>query len=83
MMIAWRHRLLHQKEKNMEQIDVHGLPEDEMQLIAAFVEFLRARRQEYRQPTVAAPAEREPVFAAWPLGVKGTLLSRDEIYEHL
>jgi hypothetical protein len=82
MMIAWRHRLLHQEEKDMEQIDVHGLPEEEVQLIAAFVEFLRARKQEHRQPTAAAPVGQEPVFAAWPLGVKGTL-SREEIYEHL
>ena len=66
----------------MEQIDVHGLPEEEVQLIAAFVEFLRARRQEHRQPTAAAPAEQEPAFAAWPLGVKDTL-SREEIYEYL
>jgi hypothetical protein len=58
------------------------LPEEAMQLIAAFVEFLRARRQEYRQPTMAASAEREPVFPAWPLGVKGTL-SREELSEHL
>jgi hypothetical protein len=39
MRIIWRHRLLHQKEKNMEHIDDQGLPEEEMQLIAAFVEF--------------------------------------------
>jgi hypothetical protein len=66
----------------MEQIDVHGLPEEEVQLIAAFVEFLRARRTEHRQLTAAAPAEQEPAFAARPLGVKGAL-SREEIYEHL
>ena len=66
----------------MEQIDVHGLPEEEVQLIAAFVEFLRACRQEHRQPTAATPAEQEPVFAAWSLKAKGTL-SREEIYEHL
>ena len=82
MMIALRHRLLHKKETEMEQINVHGLLEEEVQLIAAFVEFLRARRQEHRQPTAAAPAGQEPAFAAWPLGVKGTL-SREEIYEHL
>ena len=41
----------------MEQIDVHGLPEEEMQLIAAFVEFLLpadrsiGNRQRLRQPS--------------------------------
>ena len=46
------HRLLHQKEEDfVEQIDVHDLPEEEVQLIAAFVEFLRFRRQEHLQPT--------------------------------
>jgi hypothetical protein len=82
MMIAWQHRLLHQETKDMEQIDVHGLPEEEVQLIAAFVEFLRTRKQEHRQPTAAVPAGQKPAFAAWPLGAKGTL-NREEIYEHL
>ena len=68
--------------RGLEQIDVHDLPEEEVQLIAAFVEFLRLRRQEHLQPTAAVPAEQEPIFAAWPLRVKGTL-SREEIYEYL
>jgi hypothetical protein len=68
----------------MEHIDVHDLSEDEARLIAAFVEFLRRRKQaaaqwEGRQAEAIAPAR---PFAVWPLGAKGTL-GRDEIYDHL
>ena len=67
----------------MECLDVHDLPEDQAQLVAAFVEFLRRRVQPEvlcATPQVKAPAENP--FASWPLGVNGTL-SREEIYEHL
>jgi hypothetical protein len=67
----------------MDSIDVHDLPEDQAQLVAAFVEFLRRRVQQEMlrtDPPVKTPAENP--FSSWPLGVKGTL-SREEIYEHL
>jgi hypothetical protein len=33
-------------EDDMDSIDVHDLPEEQAQLLAAFVEFLRQRREE-------------------------------------
>ena len=69
----------------MDRIDVHDLPEEEAELVAAFVEFLRRRKslaaepQEVREAAATAPLV---PFATWPLGVKGTL-SREEIYDHL
>ena len=70
----------------MESIDVHDLPEGEAQVIAAFVEFLRQRQKrqtEGQTRTIQAEATKHAlVFAAWPLGVKGTL-SREEIYDYL
>ena len=69
----------------MEHIDVHDLPEEEAELVAAFVEFLRRRKavaaaeQEVREAEATTPALD---FATWPLGVKGTL-SREEIYDYL
>jgi hypothetical protein len=67
----------------MESIDVHDLPEDEAEIVAAFVEFLNQRRQQRAQQ--AQPPAKTPIespFASWPLGSKGTL-SREDIYEHL
>jgi hypothetical protein len=70
----------------MESIDVHDLPENEAQVVAAFVEFLRNRQRQREKEQVIAiqlgATPHEPVFSAWPLGVKGTL-SREEIYDHL
>jgi len=67
----------------MESIDVHDLPEDEAEIVAAFVEFLKQRRQQQAQrQQVPAKTPTESPFASWPLGAKGTL-SREEIYEHL
>jgi hypothetical protein len=67
----------------MESIDVHDLPEDQAQLVAAFVKFLRHRVPQKvpreRSPATVLP---ESPFAHWPLGVKDTL-SREEIYEYL
>jgi hypothetical protein len=68
---------------DMESIDVHDLPEDEAEIVAAFVEFLKQRKQQREQqaqPPMKTPTESP--FASWPLGAKGTL-SREEIYEHL
>jgi hypothetical protein len=76
---------------DVENIDVHDLPEEEARMVAAFVEFLRRRRsqqldgeQEPQEIREASPGQTpaETVFAAWPLGVKG-LLTREEIYDHL
>jgi hypothetical protein len=67
----------------MESIDVHDLPDDEAEIVAAFVEFLKQRRHQraqQEQPPAHVPAESP--FASWPLGVKGTL-RREDIYEHL
>lgn len=70
----------------MNSIDVHDLLEDEAQVIAAFVEFLRQRHkqpQETRKTALPADAARPaPEFSVWPLGVKGTL-SREEMYDYL
>ena len=67
----------------MESIDVHDLPDDEAEIVAAFVEFLKQRRHQRSQrtqPPASVPAESP--FASWPLGAKRTL-SREDIYEHL
>jgi hypothetical protein len=37
---------LQRAEDDMDSIDVHDLPEEQAQLLAAFVEFLRQQRQE-------------------------------------
>ena len=67
----------------MESIDVHDLPEDLAQMVAAFVEFLRQRTPPHmRSEGYPAPVLTENPFAVWPLGVKGTL-SREEIYDYL
>jgi hypothetical protein len=68
---------------DMESIDMHDLPDDEAEIVAAFVEFLKQRRKQRAQrdqPPANVPTESP--FASWPLGAKGTL-SREEIYEHL
>jgi hypothetical protein len=64
----------------MESIDVHDLPEDEAEIVAAFVEFLKQRRQQRaqrEQPAAHVPAESP--FASWPLGAKRTV-SREDIH---
>ena len=67
----------------MESIDVHDLPDDEAEIVAAFVGFLKQRRKQRmqrEQPPTNVPLEIP--FASWPLVVKGAL-SREDIYEHL
>jgi hypothetical protein len=90
-----RPRILHYINRrtggDVENIDVNDLPEEEAQMVAAFVEFLRSRRrqqpaieqesQEARETRPGRPAV-ETTFSAWPLGVKGAL-TREEIYDHL
>jgi hypothetical protein len=78
-----RHHIKKVTGGDMESIDVHDLPEDEAEIVAAFVEFLRERRHQRAQraqPPANVPPE--SLFASWPLGAKGTL-SREDIYEHL
>jgi hypothetical protein len=74
------------KENEMESIDVHDLPEDDAQLIAAFVEFLRSRykgQTKVQGTEIQAQAPQQDLnFAAWPLRTKGDL-SREEIYDYL
>jgi hypothetical protein len=74
--------ILHHRKKlkggDMESIDVHDLPEDEAEIVAAFVEFLKQRRQQRaqrEQPAAHVPAESP--FASWPLGVKRTVRRED------
>jgi hypothetical protein len=73
----------------MDIIDVRDLSEEEAQLVAEFVEFVRQRKKRVPQsarpaiaPESGRPAVEERPFAAWPLGVQGTL-TREEIYDHL
>ena len=57
----------------MESIDVHDLPEDEAEIVAAFVEFLKQRRQQQsqrEQPRRKRPL-RAPLLAG--LSAKGCL----------
>ena len=43
----------------MERIDVHDLPEEQAQLVAAFVEFLRRKLREAREQQDTEAQERE------------------------
>jgi len=65
----------------MDTIDLRDLPEKEAKMVLALVEFLRQRREYQKEQARPHPYMENP-FAAWPLGVKGTL-RREEIYEHL
>ena len=62
-----------------DTINVRDLPEEDVQLLERLVERLRskAKREKGGQPD-----PEEPVFAVWPLGVKGDL-TRQEIYDYL
>jgi hypothetical protein len=51
------------KGETMESIDVRGLPEEQAQLVAAFVEFLRRQRN-----TSRIIADAEDVDEGWPEG---------------
>jgi hypothetical protein len=65
--------------KMSETIDVHDLPEEEIELLREFIEFLREKAKVRGKAT----AEKEEIiFATWPLGVKGKL-TRREIYDYL
>ena len=74
------------KKDKKESIDVHDLPEDDAQLIAAFVEFLRSRYKGQAEvqgiETQAQAPQQDLNFTAWPLRTKGNL-SREKIYDYL
>ena len=78
----------------MDTIDVHDLPEEDAQLLIAFVDFLRQRRHQSERKVKGlqpigkgrekgASQETQPSsFAVWSLEVAGAL-SREEMYDHL
>jgi hypothetical protein len=82
------YQIRRQNGGDVENIDVHDLPEEEAQMVAAFVEFLRRRRkrrpQDEKEARVPPPGQKagESRFAEWALGVKEPL-TRQEIYEYL
>ena len=59
-------------------IDVHDLPEEEIELLWKFIEFLSEKAKARGKVTVE---KEEIIFANWPLGVKGKL-TRREIYDY-
>jgi len=61
-------------------IDVHGLPEKDVQLVERLVERLRTKAK--REKQAQKEEKQEIIFAAWTLGVKGNL-AREEIYDYL
>ena len=62
-------------------IDIGDLPPEQARIVQEFVEFLKTRTRGNSNLLREGGTE-EPVFAAWPLGVKSRL-SREEIYDHL
>ncbi len=60
-------------------IDLHDLTEEETKLVKEFVEFLKKKAQAREKKDHKG---KEPIFATWPLGVKGKL-TRREIYDYL
>jgi hypothetical protein len=63
---------------NMDQVDVHDLPEEQAQMVQAFVDFLRTQMGKQAKQTKQATAP----FSVWKLGTKSNL-SRTEIYERV
>jgi hypothetical protein len=63
---------------NMDQVDVHDLPEEQAQMVQAFVDFLRTQTGKQTEQTKQAAAP----FSVWRLGTKSNL-SRTEIYERV
>jgi hypothetical protein len=66
----------------MESIDVRDLPEDQAQLVAAFVEFLRRRRREVQEHTEAEVEEREWIAGAVTSFANDWENDQDAIYDH-
>jgi hypothetical protein len=65
----------------MDNIDVHDLPEEQAQLVANFVEFLRHQRQE-QAAMEALAQERDWVAAAETSFVKDWDNDDDAIYDN-
>jgi hypothetical protein len=62
-----------------DSIDVRGLDRQDVGLIESLVRRLRERARKKKETRTE---EGKPVFASWPLGVKGKL-TRKEIYDYL
>ncbi|WP_089937866.1 hypothetical protein [Candidatus Entotheonella palauensis] len=62
----------------MDQVDVRDLPEEQAQMVQAFVDFLRTQmgKQAKQKKQDEAP------FSVWNLGTKNHL-SRTDIYERI
>jgi G:T-mismatch repair DNA endonuclease (very short patch repair protein) len=65
-----------------DTINVRDLPEEDVQFLERWVERLRAKARRERQRAEELEKMEEPVFAVWPLGVKGKL-TREDIYDYL
>ncbi len=61
-----------------EFIDVHDLPDEQVQFLQQLIEFMRHKRQE----AIPTPEAETINLRAWSLGTKGTL-SREAIYDYL
>ena len=60
-------------------IDIHDLPEEEVELVQKFVELLREKGKKKGE----AATEKEKIhFGTWTLGAKGRF-TRKEIYDYL
>jgi hypothetical protein len=66
----------------MDSIDVHDLPDEQAQLLAAFAEFLRQSQKPAPAQAPEARTKATPPFATWPLAVKGQL-TRKHLDEYL
>lgn len=66
----------------MDSIDVHDLPEDQAQLAAAFVEFLRRRCREAQDRRDAEAQEREWSAASLSSFAKDWENEEDAVYDH-
>ena len=62
----------------MDQVDVYDLPEEQAQMVQAFVDFLRTPVGKQAKQTKQAAAP----FSVWKLGTKSNI-SRTEIYERV
>jgi hypothetical protein len=70
-----------QMEDEMDSIDVHDLPDEQAQLVAAFVEFLRRQRQE-QAGREALAQERDWAAAAETSFAKDWDNEEDAVYDN-
>jgi hypothetical protein len=66
----------------MDSIDVRGLPEDQAQLVAAFVEFLRRRLREARERNDAEAQDQDWSAGAAMSFAKDWENDEDAIYDN-